>query len=59
MQFVITRKTGEVQNCTIGNEGIVNFSRSDDGTKARVQFGNQCRRRADDQTIVIKMICAT
>lgn len=59
MQFVITRKTGEVQNCTLSNEGIVNFSRSTDKTSAKVQFGNQCRRRADDQSIVIKMICAT
>lgn len=59
MQFVITRKTGEVQNCTISNNGIVNFSRSTDGTTAKVQFGNQCRRRADDQAIIIKMICAT
>jgi hypothetical protein len=59
MQFVITRKTGNLENCTIANEGIVNFSRSDDGTTAKVQFGNQCRRRADDQSIVIKMICAT
>lgn len=59
MQFVIVRKSGEVQNCTIANEGIVNFSRSTDGTSAKVQFGNQCRRRADDQAITIKMICAT
>lgn len=59
MQFVIVRKTGEVQNCTIANDGIVNFSRSTDGTSAKVQFGNQCRRRADDQSITIKMICAT
>ncbi|MDP2271011.1 MAG: VWA domain-containing protein [Archangium sp.] len=59
MQFVITRKTGEVQNCTLSNEGIVNFSRSTEGTTAKVQFGNQCRRRADDQAIIIKMICAT
>ncbi len=59
MQFVIVRKTGDVENCTIANEGIVNFSRSTDGTAAKVQFGNQCRRRADDQTITVKMICAT
>ena len=59
MQFVITRKTGEVQNCTLSNEGIVNFSRNTDNTAARVQFGNQCRRRADDKSIIIKMICAT
>ena len=59
MQFVIKRKTGEILNCTIANEGIVNFSRSTDGTTAAVQFGNQCRRRADDQSIVVKMICAT
>ncbi len=59
MQFAITRKTGEVENCTLANEGIVKFSRNNEGTAAKVQFGNQCRRRADDQAIVIKMICAT
>lgn len=59
MQFVITRRGGEVQNCTLANEGIVSFSRNTEGTAARVQFGNQCRRRADDQSILIKMLCAT
>ena len=59
MKFIITRKTGEVQNCTIANGGIVNFSRNTEGTAAKVQFGNQCRRRADDATIVVKMLCAT
>ena len=59
MQFSITRKTGDVEICTIGNNGIVNFSRNTEGTAAKVQFGNQCRRRADDQKIVIKMLCAT
>ncbi len=59
MQFTITRKTGDVEICTIGNNGIVNFSRNTEGTAAKVQFGNQCRRRADDQKIVIKMLCAT
>jgi hypothetical protein len=59
MQFVITRKGGEKENCTLSNTGIVSFTRSADNTSARVQFGNQCKRRADDQSIVIKMICAT
>ena len=59
MKFAITRKTDVVENCTLANEGIVNFSRSTDGKTARVQFGNQCRRRADDKTIIVKMLCAT
>lgn len=59
MQFVITRKGGEKENCTLTNSGIVSFTRSADNTSARVQFGNQCKRRADDESIVIKMICAT
>lgn len=59
MQFAIARKAGTVENCTIANGGIVNFSRNTGGTAAKVQFGNQCRRRADDQSIVIKMLCVT
>ncbi len=59
MQFVITRQNGDKQICTMANQGIVSFSRNDEATIAKVQFGNQCRRRADDQSIVIKMLCAT
>lgn len=59
LQFGVTRKDGTVDNCTLANNGIVSFSRNLLGTTAKVQFGNQCKRRADDQTILIKMICAT
>lgn len=59
LQFVITRADGTKEPCTTANEGIVSFSQSTDGTAAKVQFGNQCRRRADDISIVIKILCAT
>lgn len=59
LQFVIRRKNGDDQNCTLSNEGIVGFTRSADGASAKVRFGNQCRRRADDQSILIKLLCAT
>ncbi|MFO0599429.1 MAG: VWA domain-containing protein [Myxococcaceae bacterium] len=59
MQFIITRKDGTKETCTSSNNGIVNFSRSSVDTTAKFQFGNQCRRRADDQGIEVKMICAT
>jgi hypothetical protein len=57
MQFVITRADGAKENCTIANEGIVSFSRNSANTTAKFQFGNQCRRRADDKTIDVKMLC--
>jgi hypothetical protein len=58
MQFVITRKSGDRETCTLANEGIVSFVQADDGAW-KVQFGNQCRRRADDQSIAVKVLCAT
>ncbi len=59
MQFVITRKGGETEVCTTSNGGIVSFLPIDENLNARVQFGNQCRRRADDQSIILKQLCAT
>lgn len=59
MQFVITRKDGSRETCTLSNEGIIDFKRLADGTTSRFQFGNQCRRRFDDQSVTVKMICAT
>ena len=58
MQFVVTRKGGTVDNCTVGNGGVT-FKPGTEKTISRVQFGNQCLRRADDQSIVVKMLCAT
>lgn len=59
MQFSITRKDGAKENCTLSNQGIVSFTRNSEKGTARVQFGNQCKRRADDQSITVRMICAT
>ncbi len=58
LQFVITRADGKRETCTIANDGLVNFSRSEDGASAKVQFGNQCRRRADDVSLTLKILCA-
>lgn len=57
MQFIITRKDGTKETCTRANDGIVNFSRNSTNTTAKFQFGNQCRRRADDLTVEVKMLC--
>jgi hypothetical protein len=59
MQFVITRKDGAQEICTTSNGGIVSFTPVEGSVNAKVQFGNQCRRRADDQSIIIKQLCAT
>lgn len=58
MQFVITRKSGVDENCTLANEGIVSFVKGTEGAW-KVQFGNQCRRRADDLAVTVKVLCAT
>jgi hypothetical protein len=57
LQFAITRSDGTVENCTLQNEGIVSFTPT--GNSAKVRFGNQCRRRADDVSISIRQLCAT
>jgi hypothetical protein len=59
MQFVITRKSGAQEICTESNGGIVSFVKSEDRNAWKVQFGNQCRRRADDQAVNVRMLCAT
>ncbi len=43
-------------DCPTSNQGIVSFEPTAEG--ARVQFGNQCKRRADDNSIIVKQICA-
>lgn len=59
MQFIIKRKDGSTESCTTQNGGITNVSRNSANTAVKFQFGNQCRRRADDQSIEVKMICVT
>ncbi len=58
LQLTIKRANGSDNICTTGNGGIANFSRSNDGEKAVIQFGNQCRRRADDVSLTLKVLCA-
>jgi hypothetical protein len=58
LQLNITRKDGTVQPCTMANGGIVSFTRGVDGAPARLKFGGDCRRRADDQKVQIGLLCA-
>lgn len=58
LSFIITRADNKKETCTMSNNGLVNFSRSSDGKTAKVQFGNQCRRRADDISVTLKILCA-
>jgi hypothetical protein len=59
LQAVLTRKDGTEQDCTLSNGGIVSFSREDGGATSKLQFGNQCLRRADDRLVTFKLLCAT
>jgi hypothetical protein len=59
LQVAITRKDGSVENCTLANQGLTSFTRGTNGAASKIMFGNQCRRRADDSTVQIKLLCAT
>lgn len=59
LQASITRADGSTQNCTMLNNGIVSFTKGATGAPAKIMFGNQCKRRADDQGVGIKLLCAT
>jgi hypothetical protein len=58
LQLNIVRKDGTVQPCTLSNGGIVSFTRGVDGAPARLKFGGNCRRRADDQKVQVGLLCA-
>lgn len=58
LQLNITRKDGTVQPCTMSNGGIVSFVKGVDGAPAKLKFGGDCRRRADDQKIQVGLLCA-
>ncbi|MEW5739018.1 MAG: VWA domain-containing protein [Myxococcota bacterium] len=58
LQLNITRKDGTIQPCTIANQGIVSYTKGVDGAPAKLRFGNQCRRRADDQKVQVGLLCA-
>ena len=60
MAFNIARKDGTAVNCTTSNGGIiVPEGGASSGASVKVRFQNQCKRRADDKSIVIKQLCAT
>lgn len=59
LQFSITRKDGAVVQCTQLNQGIESATLLEGSGNTRVKFGGACRRRADDQGIGIKLLCAT
>jgi hypothetical protein len=58
LQVVITRKDGAISACTQLNQGLESVTATDNG-KTKIRFGGPCRRRADDQGIAIKLLCAT
>jgi hypothetical protein len=56
----ITRADGSQVICTQSNGGIVNFvAGATAKDPAKVTFGNQCKRRADDQKLDVQLLCAT
>jgi hypothetical protein len=58
LQFSIMRKDNSVVNCTQTNGGLESVTPVDGTSTTRIRFGGQCRRRADDQGIGIKLLCA-
>jgi hypothetical protein len=58
MRVAITRADGGVDTCTLLNEGLLSFTSGLDGGTAKVQFGHQCLRRADDTAISVQLLCA-
>ena len=58
LRVAITRAGGTVVNCTLSNGGLLTFTGGVDGGMAKIQFGNQCRRRSDDQALAVELLCA-
>lgn len=58
LQFSITRKAGELVQCTQLNGGIESVTQVEASGNTRIRFGSQCKRRADDVGIGIKLLCA-
>jgi hypothetical protein len=59
LQVAISRVDGTQATCTLANGGLTSFTRESDGVTAKMQFGNQCQRRADDTSLAIRLLCAT
>jgi hypothetical protein len=59
IQLSITRKGGAVVKCTQLNGGLQSVTPNEANKTIRIQFGGDCKRRADDQGIGIRLLCAT
>jgi hypothetical protein len=58
LQVAITRKDGSLSRCSTLS-GLTFEQPSKPQDPLRIFFGAQCRRRADDQSIAITLLCAT
>ncbi|MHB8875632.1 MAG: vWA domain-containing protein [Myxococcaceae bacterium] len=54
----IIRRDGSKQPCTVSNGGISGYDEATGDQPARIHFDGDCRRRADDKEVVIRMLCA-
>ncbi len=52
----ITRATGDINRCSMANGGLL-YSAPREDAPARITFREDCRRRADDARIDLKLIC--
>lgn len=59
IQLSITRKAGAVVKCTQLNGGLQSVTPIEATKTTRIRFGGDCKRRADDQGIGIRLLCAT
>ncbi len=53
----VTRASGEVETCTVGG-GDLRYEPSAENRSARLYFLGSCLRRADDQKVEVKVLCA-
>lgn len=58
LNITLVRKDGSTDVCTLQNGGLTVYDPPSDGQDARVHFGNQCVRRADDTEVQIRLLCA-
>ncbi|QSQ15802.1 VWA domain-containing protein [Myxococcus landrumensis] len=56
-QVELTRAGGEVERCSVA-AGDLSYEPSGEGRSARIYFGGDCLRRADDKKVEVKVICA-
>lgn len=57
LRMALTRGDGGTAYCTLGNGGLLSVTPTGHAA-AKVQFGNQCRRRSDDSAVAVQILCA-